>query len=196
MSTIPADLMTTQDELDQLAAIFGVKENDPKFDAILKALATAALREYTLAFSGTRSPGTLREARELRLRLLFEHLPDGGPTDTQVAQLMQLTPSAARSLIAGTRARYRTQLDERLRAAAVEALKQSTPGDDDDTARVVLPDSLAVYVRDLAGETRTPPLKKSDLISLTWEIKRSTAEALGTRLGFTIDELQGFKTKR
>jgi hypothetical protein len=192
---IPADLKTTQAELDQLAAIFGVTARDPKFAEILEALATAALQEYTLAFSGTRSPGTLREARELRLRLLFEHLPGGGPTDTQVAQLMQLTPSAARTLIAGTRARYRTQLDEILRAAAVEALKESTRGDDEDTARVVLPDSLAVYVRDLADETRTPPLKKSDAISLTWEIKRSTAEVLGKRLGFTVGELNGFKKK-
>jgi hypothetical protein len=73
---------------------------------------------------------------------------------------------------------------------------ESTRGDDEDTARVVLSDSLAAYLRDLAAETRTPPLRKSEAISLTWEIKRSTAEELGKRLGFTVEELNGFKKKK
>jgi hypothetical protein len=190
MPAIPAQLSASDAELRELKAIFG-NPTDADFDGILQGLASAALEEYTLAFSGTRAPTTLRELRELRLRLLFEHLPTS-PTDTQVAQLMQLTPAAARTLIAGTRARYRTRLEDRLRAAAVQALKGSTPADEANTARVVVPDSLAAYLRDLLSDTRTPPLKKSDTISLTWEIKRSAAEALGEKLGFTVDELGGF----
>jgi hypothetical protein len=191
MPAIPAELKATDAEFKELKAIFG-NPPDADFDEILKGLASAALEEYTLAFSGTRAPTTLREVRELRLRLLFEHLPTS-PTDTQVAQLMQLTPAAARTLIAGTRARYRMRLDDRLRTATVDALKDSTPGDEANTAYVVMPDSLAAYVRDLLSDTRTPPLKKSDAISLTWEIKRSTAEALGKKLGVKVAELGGFR---
>jgi hypothetical protein len=62
---------------------------------------------------------------------------------------MQLTQPAARALIAGTRARYRTRLGDRLRTATVAALKASTPGDEANTAHVVMADSLAAYVRDL-----------------------------------------------
>jgi hypothetical protein len=189
MSSIQAELMATDAELNELQAIFGDRAD---FDGILKGLATAALEEYTLAFSGTRAPTTLREVRELRLRLLFEHLPTP-PTDTQVAQLMQLTPSAARSLIAGTRARYRTRLDDRLRAAAVRALKDSTRADEADTAYVVLSDSLAAYVRDLLSDTRTPPLKRTESVSLTWELKRSAAAALAEKLDFKVDELGAFR---
>jgi hypothetical protein len=105
---------------------------------------------------------------------------------------MQLTQPAARTLIAGTRARYRTRLDDRLRTATVAALKASTPGDEANTAYVVMADSLAAYVRDLLSDTRTPPLKKSDLISLTWEIKRSTAEVLCRKLNIDVGELGGF----
>jgi hypothetical protein len=195
MATISANLNATEAELREIAGIFGVDTSGQEFEKILSALATAALREYTLAFSGSRSPGTLREMRELRVRLLFEHLPAEHPTDTEVAELMQLTPAAARTLIAGTRARFRTELADILRAAAVKALKESSRGGDKDTARVELPDSVAAYLRDLAAETRTPPLRKSDVISRTWEIKRSTAEELGKRLGFTIDDLEGFKRK-
>ena len=192
MPTIPATVRASEAELDQIAAIFEVDRPGGEFDAIMQALAAAALEEYTLGLSGMRSPGTLREVRELRLRLLYEHLPEGLPTDTQVAQLMQLTPSAARTLIAGTRARYRTQLEKRLSDAAVAALKASSRVDDH-TARLVLSDSLAAYLRDLVNPTRTPPLKKSDEVSQTYEIKRSTAQTLGERLGFTVDELGGFE---
>jgi|SRR3954451_5812754 hypothetical protein len=192
MAAIPVELRANDVELDQLAAIFGVKRTDEQFDTIVAALGAAALQEYVLAFSGSRAPGTLRELRELRLRLLYDLLPDGLPTDTQVAQLMQLTPSAARTLIAGTRARYRTQLEDRMRKAAVAALKASTRADDD-TARVVLSDSLAAYLRDLVNETRTPPLKKSEDVSQTYEIKRSTAKELGERLGFALDDVSGLQ---
>jgi hypothetical protein len=87
---ISVDLNSTDAELEQVAAIFGMRPNDEGFGEVLNALATAALHEYTLALSGTRAPSTLRELRELRLLLLFQHLPGGGPTDTQVAQMLSL----------------------------------------------------------------------------------------------------------
>jgi hypothetical protein len=110
MSTTSADITATQDELEQIAAIFALNATSQEFAAVLQRLATAALQEHLLAFSGPRAPSTLRETRELRLRLLLERL-GGDLSDAQVAQLRQLTPSAARSLIAGTRARYSVHPD-------------------------------------------------------------------------------------
>ena len=134
----------------------------------------------------------MRELRELRLRLLYDHLAGDAPTDAQVAQLFELTPTQARNLIAGTRARYRPELEGTMSARSIAALKQSTRVDDR-TARVVMSDSLAVYLGDLISETQAPPLEKVKDASRTYDIKKSTATALGKRLGFKIDELKGFQ---
>jgi hypothetical protein len=134
----------------------------------------------------------MRELRELRLRLLYDHLGGDAPSDVQVAQLFELTPTQARNLIAGTRARYRPEVEGTMSARSITALKNSTRVDDR-TARVVMSDSLAVYLGDLISETQAPPLEKVKDASSTYDIKKSTATALGKRLGFKIDELKGFQ---
>jgi hypothetical protein len=192
--TIPA--LADDEEVRRLARVFGL---DPGADDVreqlapwLTALASAATREYILAFTGTRAPGTMRELRELRLRLLYDNLEGDAPTDAQVAQLFGLTPSQARNLIAGTRARYRPELERTMSSRSIAALKKSTRVDDR-TARVVMSDSLAVYLGDLISETQAPPLEKVKDASSTYDIKKSTATALGKRLGFEIGELKGFQ---
>lgn len=165
---------------ERLAEILGVQGDDLK--TRLEEMATAALEEYELAFSGVRSPSTLRELRELRLRLLYEHLPDGQPTDDQIGELFQMTRSQVGTLIAGTRARFGHELSERLKTAAVAALKGATKVNDD-TVRIVVADSLARYMRDLVAQTSAPPLEKRRDASRTYDAGRDTVEALCGKLG-------------
>jgi hypothetical protein len=195
-SSLSVPILVTDEELRRLAVIFGL---DPNADDLrqqlepwLTAIAAAALREYVFAFAGTRMPSTMRELRELRLRLLYDQLAGDAPSDGQVAQLFELTPTQARNLIAGTRARYRPELEGTLSSRSVAALKKSIKVNNT-TARVILPGSLAAYLSDLISETQAPPLEKNREASRTYEIKRGTAEELGKRLGFEVSELDGFK---
>lgn len=195
-SNLSIPYLANDEEVSRLAPIFGVDPdaNDVReqLEPWLTALASAALREYVLAFTGTRAPNTMRELRELRLRLLYDHLAGDAPSDAQVAQLFELTPAQARNLIAGTRARYRPELEGTMSARSIAALKKSTKVNDT-TARVVMSDSLAVYLGDLISETQEAPLEKNKVASNTYDIKKGTATALGKRLGFKIEELEGFQ---
>jgi hypothetical protein len=195
-STLAVQFVATDEELRRLAVVFDIDPEasnlEEQLEPWLTAIAGAALQEYVLAFAGTRSPNTIREVRELRLRLLYDHLGDGAPSDAQVAQLFELTTTQTRNLIAGTQARYRPELEGTLSSRAVHALEQSTYIDKG-IARVVLPGSVAVYLSDLISETECPPLEKVKDASRTYDIKRSTADALGKRLGFDASTLKGFK---
>jgi hypothetical protein len=167
-------------QLERLRAIFGVDGQD--LQDTLGELASAALTEYALAFSGTRAPSTMREARELRLRLLYEFLSGDRPTDDQIGALFQLTPAQAGTLIAGTRARFSRELGERLRQAAAQALRDARPVDED-TVRIRVPDSLARYMKELVARTTAPPLDKRRDASQTYDLTRSTVTALCEQLG-------------
>lgn len=173
-------LVLAPEQLDRLRAIFGVDGEELR--STLGELASAALTEYVLAFSGVRAPSTMRELRELRLRLLYEYLSEDRPTDGQVGGLFQLTPAQAGTLIAGTRARFAAALTDRLQRAATEAL-QAARQVDEDTVRIRVPDSLARYLKELVGRTSAPPLDKRRDASQTYDLSRSTVTALCRELG-------------
>lgn len=164
----------------RLRTIFGADGDELR--GLLGELASAALTEYALAFSGTRSPATMRELRELRLRLLYECLSGERPTDRQVAEAFQLTPTQASTLIAGTRARFAPELEGAVRSAAVAVLEGARMVDED-TVRIRVPDSLARYLKDIVGRTAAPPLDKRRDASQTYDLSRSTVSALCRELG-------------
>jgi hypothetical protein len=179
--SLQVELGLDEAQLARIGAVFGVEGS--ALDAQLASLAAAALEEYALAFSGTRNPSTIREQRELRLCLLYEHLPAGEPTDEQVSLLFQMTPSQVSTLVAGTRARFEVELAARLRAAAIKALTEGAEPVDEDTIRIVVPDSLARYLRDLVAQTAAAPILKRPDASRTYDIGRNTLAALCARLG-------------
>lgn len=148
----------------------------------MQKFAAAALEEYELAFSGERSPSTMKDLRELRLRLLLEHLPDGEPTDEQVAQLFQMTRTQASTLIAGTRARFGPDVEERIKREATTALAAATKVDDN-TVSIFASDSLARYLSDLVHATHAPPLDKRRDAAQTYYLRRTTISVLCERLG-------------
>jgi len=165
----------------RLREIFGASEE--ALPDLLAQLATAALSEYALAFTGTRNPSAMRELRELRLRLLFDHLPDGLPTDEQIERLFQMTPTQVSTLIAGTRARFDHEVGERLKRAAIVALTEHADRAGDDAIRLVVSDSLARYLRDLVARTSAMPMEKRKDASRTYDVGRDTVEALCGELG-------------
>jgi hypothetical protein len=175
--TVPLDETSRR----RLGEIFDVRDGD--LDEVLSQLAAASLTEYLLAFAGDHAPTSMRELRELRLRLLYRHMSDDLPTDEQVQELFQLTPTQVGTLIAGTRARFSTEIGDRLRAAAVSALTRQATNVDTDTIRLVLPNSLARYMKDLVNTTAAPPLAKRKDASRTYDVGRGTTRALCTRLG-------------
>lgn len=169
------------EQLDQLAAVFGVAPAE--FGDHLRRLGAAAIEEYVAAFSGVRSPSTMSEFRENRLNLLFKHLADPEPTDRQVERLFQRTPPQARTLIAGVRARYESDLAARIGRTAKNVLKAASKVDDD-TVRIVVSDSLAGYLKDLVNTTNAPPLEKRKDASQTYDVLRDTVVVIAESLGF------------
>jgi len=166
----------------RVAEIFGVSGDDAK--ARMEALAAAALEEYTLAFSGVRAPSTIKELRELRLRLLYKHLPAGEPTDEQIAQLFQMTPAQVGTLVAGTRARYRDDVGARMRELAIAAMKKSVKLDDDGTRRLRnVSDSLGRLLKELVAQTSAPPVEKRRDASRTYDLGPDTVNAICAQLG-------------
>jgi hypothetical protein len=174
---VPLDL--EPEHLQELSQIFGLASD--QLDQHLALVAAAALREYVLAFTGRRTPASTRELRELRLQLLYRYLPGDEPSDDQIAQLFQLTPSQVGMLIAGARARFSAEIDPRLRQAALDALGQAQKVDDN-TIRIIIADSLARYLRDLISRTSAPPLIRRKDASRTYDLGRTTIAALCRQL--------------
>jgi hypothetical protein len=145
-------------------------------DQLLKGLAQAAVSEYALAFAGERVPSGVRDLRELRLMLLAQNLPHGLPTEREVASLFHLTSTQARTLIAGTRARYPRELTNALGEAAKDALRKADKAGD--TIRVTLHPSLAAYLRDLLQDSPAPPPLRRPDSTLRYDVDRRTVEEL------------------
>jgi DNA-directed RNA polymerase sigma subunit (sigma70/sigma32) len=182
----------SDEDKERLAAIFGVPAGE--VDAKLAALGDAALEEYVLAFTGRRAPSTIREQRELRLQLLYKHLPPGEPTDRQIARLFQMTRSQVGNLIAGARARFETELGARTRDEAIDAVTNATRVDEN-TIRIVVSDSLARYLKELVDDTSAPPMEKRRDASRTYDLGRSTVSALADRLGIGIERVTALDRK-
>jgi len=186
-----------EQERARLAAIFG--SDDDALQSTLAQLAAAAIREYVLAFTGEPAPATLRGVRELRLALLCRHLRplrvaaprkngrrlEHRPTDRQVEQLFQMTPTQAINLIAGSRARYPELLELRLRAEAKEALLSGTKEENDQrlqVLRIKASDSLARFLKELVARTTAPPLEKRRDASQTYDVLLDTVNELNRLL--------------
>jgi hypothetical protein len=178
--TIDLSFDAAGDAAKRVAEIFSVSGEE--LEERMQKLAAAALAEYELAFSGERFPSTMKDLRELRLRLLYDHLPDGEPTDDQVAQLFQLTRTQAGTLIAGTRARFGPDIEGRIKREAKKALSESTKVNKDKVA-ILAPDSLARYLNDLVAKTHAPPLDKRRDATQTYYVGRTTIEVLCEALG-------------
>jgi hypothetical protein len=174
-----------QQRVDRLAEIFGDNGTPLQGKALIDRLAqlrAAAFEEYELAFSGSRFPSTIKELRELRLSLLYEHLPDGLPTDDQIGELFQMTRTQVGTLIAGTRARFGPEVEKRVKREAKATLGAATKVDDN-TVSVFAADSLAGYLSDLIARTHAPPLDKRRDASQTYYLGRTTIKELCKQLG-------------
>jgi len=190
--------VTVQDA-QTICEVFGVEAGEELAEAAhphLAGLAKAALAEYLIVAAGRQYPSSVRDLRELRLRLLASHLPGGLPTDAQVAQLFQLTSSQARTLVAGARARYRRDIGRILEARAKDALRSAPQGDDGDHIRITAPDTLARYMEDLVATTTAPPPSKRSDASQLYEVQRATVNALCDLLGLDVSEVKGLQPKK
>jgi hypothetical protein len=177
--------------VEALGRLFG-DGTSASASAVATALARAALAEYALQASGERIPGGVRELRELRLRLLAEHLPGGLPRDGRIAQFFHLTPAQARNLVAGARARYPVELAGAMKQAAIGALRTSDSGDDANTIRITASDSLAAHLRDIVvgSSNALPPTPRKDG-SNRWDVTRSAVEVLCESLGTPVGDVGG-----
>ena len=187
-------LQIDPEDATRLARIFGVDPGNDPAGAVggeLAGLAKAALAEYMLYITGERAPAGIRDLRELRLRLIAEHLPGGLPTDTQVAQLFHLTPAQARNLIAGARARYPDDFETSVTAAAKKALTESDKGDDG-AARITASNSLVTFLRDIisASSQALLPIKVADATN-RYDLTPDAVEVVCARVGLDIGEVKG-----
>jgi AcrR family transcriptional regulator len=154
--TFDVSLEIEDAHVETVRELFGSVSED-----LVRRLAQAALDEYVLAATGERVPAGVRDLRELRLRLLAGHLPDGMPTERQVADFFHLTGTQARNLIAGTRARYPKEFTQRMADTAKAALRKATKPDDN--YRITASGSLAAYLRDILEESSVPPpMRRTD----------------------------------
>jgi hypothetical protein len=160
---------------------------------VATALAHAAFTEYALQASGERVPGGVRDLRELRLRLLAEHLPGGLPRDGPIAQFFHLTSVQARNLVNGARARYPAELAAGMKRAAIDALRRSDRGDAN-TIRITASNSLAAYLTDIVvtDSNAAAPAPRKDG-SNRWDVTRTAAGVLCARLGIDVADVAGLR---
>jgi hypothetical protein len=184
----------TDDEAKALAGLFGIELEHGASAAdtlapVVRGLTNAAFREYLAAIAGDRPATGIRDLRELRLVLMAEHLPGGLPSDIQVAQLFHLTSSQARTLIAGTRARYPHDFARFLMTSAKEALRTASEVDKN-TVRITASDSLAAFLRDLLSDSVAPPPLKRPDFAHRYDLDRATVKDLCKRLDLDIAEVK------
>lgn len=166
----------------RIQQVFGVEGED--LTKRMQAVAAAAFEEYRVEMSGLRSISTIREQRELRLYLLYKHLwPLGGLSDAQVGELFQMTRSQVSTLIAGTWARFRPELEDRLRDEVKQVLEDGEWQEGNKVIWVELSESLARYMRDVIAQTNAPPIEKLREVSRTYELSRQTVTELCGKLG-------------
>jgi len=173
------------ERIARLAEIFA-GDDGPLQGAKLKdrldQLRAAAFAEYELALSGSRFPSTIKELRELRLMLLYEHLPVGLPTDEQIGELFQMTRTQVGTLVAGTRARFGPEIEARVKREATAALEAASKVNEN-TVRVLAAESLARYLEDLIARTNAPAMEKRKDASRSYDVGRDTVEGLCRQLG-------------
>ena len=85
-------------------------------------------------------------------------------------------------MIAGVRARYETEVEERLRDEGIAALEAAQKVDDG-KIRIVVADSLATYMKDLLATTEAPPMDKRRDAGRTYDLYTESGEALCELLG-------------
>lgn len=181
-------------EILRIRQIFGVEGKELR--ERLRALAEAAFEEYRIEMSGLRSISTMREQRELRLYLLYEHLGSfGEPTEAQIGELFQMTRRQVGTLITGTWARFRPELEKRQQKVIKAALEKGEWLKEDKVVRVELPDTLAGYVEDRLAEKNTPSISKVSGMTRMYDIDRQTAEVLCAELGIATEGIIPAKKK-
>lgn len=189
MSKIQISLEVADADTVTLCEIFGVNATDEtdKATALLEGITRAALAEYLLLATAQRNPSTMRDLRELRLKLLASHLPGHLPSDEQIAEIFQFTQTQARTLVKGTRARYRQELEQMFREAAKAALtnaKKAGP----DSIRIDASDSLASYLDEII-RFAPPPTKRTDATH-RYDLTRTTVQELCEVLDLPITEVK------
>lgn len=157
----------------------------------IQALAEAALEEYLLEMSGLKSISTIREQRELRLYLLYKNLGRvGGLSDAQVGELFQLTRAQVATLINGTWACYRPELEEHLKREVKRAFEEGEWREQDQVLRAELPDSLARHVLDVVAQTTAPPVEKVKQVERKYDLTRQTVEAVCEKLEIPLEDVE------
>jgi hypothetical protein len=179
--------------VERLVASFGPTVNpgqsqEQALAAVAEGVARAAFEEYVLYLTGARVPAGIRDLRELRLRLLSKHLPDGVPRDVQVAALFHLTGSQARNLLAGTRARYPDDFETLFKETAKVALRGAEKLENG-RIRITMSRSLAAFIRDLLTESVAPAPTPLTDASGRYDLAPSTVEDLCRRLDLDQDEV-------
>jgi hypothetical protein len=165
-------------------------------EAELGAIAQAALDEYVAYFTGVQRPGTIPAAREQRLAALQARNVRGALNETRIASLFALTPSQARALLAGTRARYRHTTERALAAAVADSLGGTRSGKlQDGNVWFRCSPSLVALMRDILANAQQglPPIRASTRTAQTYltheDTLRYVCEELGVDTG-TIAALQ------
>jgi hypothetical protein len=182
---------------DRLGRAFGFDPAAPGSADLIRAIAASALDEYVGYFSGERTPATLRDLREQRLARLLSHRVAGVLNETRVASLFALTTGQARSLLAGTRARYRSEVEAGLQAEAHELL--TGPGrtgrNDDDEVWFRASPSFVAVMRDLlaSAETTYPPIRASSLTTHTYLTHPTTLAYLCEQLGVAARDVEALR---
>jgi hypothetical protein len=121
--TITFKLELDDEKQTLLSSVIGCEKTE--LGKNLSQYGTAALEEYIGVFTGDNMFSTVTDINKYRLFLLIKHVfHDELPAEERIADLLHLTPSAARTLLRNTAAKYRRELD----AATTASLKRTLSG--------------------------------------------------------------------
>jgi len=186
---LPDDWVTA-DEKQKLAQLLNAHTHE-EYEAAIARVARAALDEYKEMLLGQGLPTRADEIKQRRLfHLIKRHFRGRIPSESEVADMFQLTEAQSRALIQSVRTRFRYDLEQELLETLRSTLMSATFDEDAEEYRVVIrSDNVLEAMRAILEEEapQLPSITKVRGSSRNYSISVDSYEVIRAQIGMPAD---------
>lgn len=127
------------------------RQNNEGLEENLKKVILAALKEYKEMFLGRGLPSRADEIQQYRLFCLIKNYfgVEHFPSESEVAEMFQLTQSKSKSLIRLILTRYHYDLKEEIEHILIKTVNDADPYDDDEVSGYIVTIPSDIIVEEL-----------------------------------------------
>ena len=188
--SIDASMIFNSTQQGRLRTQVGLAATEP-LQPVLEGLATAALIEYRDTFFGAGLPTRAEDFQQRRLLLLLIHVFRQLPNERQVASLLKIVPTRARSLLNIVNVRFADELQAKIRDDVVRVLKTDSKGRKNHRNVVIWSTTTRQAIDDMVDDLNSrsssgvyfDKLSRHPTINGAYEIGEPTLKELKKHLG-------------